>query len=144
MNPNGYYKYCSTLAGGGVAVEDLAKATATINDVLNGKTFYSGNNVLKTGNLNPIEKYEVILGTTDYTIQEKTIPFSRKYITVVVYRYRMSLSGSYDYHFKVFQNSTVALETANNDFQVSLSSSSATIRAPGYRYCYATLVTFSL
>lgn len=44
----------------GLSTSDLALANASESDVLSGKTFYSGSDVLKTGNLNLSSKISII------------------------------------------------------------------------------------
>ena len=44
----------------GLSASDLALANASESDVLSGKTFYSGSDVLKTGNLNLSSKISII------------------------------------------------------------------------------------
>lgn len=57
------------LKGGGGGGAKVKNATATASDVLSGKTFFSGNNDIKTGTMQSVAGGSKIPSTTAQTIQ---------------------------------------------------------------------------
>lgn len=103
-------------AGGGLSKSKLALATATESDVVSGKTFYAGDKVLKTGNIQLKRK---VLGSL--TTNEYVGPFSATF----------SVSGLPGYqHFTndnfAFSYAKVSGRGQNTSFEYSLSYNQST------------------